>query len=911
MSRFNCLLAVFALCAGCFAQVPRSHHVVVLTLENHTYEQVIGNPDMPFYNQLAKTYGLATQYYSTEHNSITGLMWLVAGTWVTHDDSTPNTFDTDNIVRAMKNSGGRTWRVYASNLPSIGFTGYADNTPYLKRHNPLAYFTDVANDPAQAQNLLPLDPYFQQDIANGTLPEYSYVVPDADEDAHDGTLAQADQWMQANVPQLLASPQFQRDGILLIVWDEGTLDPIGNYQYNDSRGEGLDPAELVYNPNDPDTIWAIPGGRTATLVIGPGVKPAFQSQSFYNAQNLLRTTCDALALSTCPGAAATAVPMTDFFVGQPDTPPRQPLEVVISSPATTTISSPNGTPASVRVVADAVDRVSRRVNGMLAYMDDQQIAGGTGVSHVDTTLSLSPGTHHLVIIGWSELTSVVTGQPDVEVSYKSERMLTVGAGSAPTVVNGRVTDISSGSGIAGATVTVDGQTATADASGAFTFNSITPGNYQLSAAANGYFSESAAVAAVSGTTASVNVQLPTGGIVAGTVTANGAPAANATVAISGGSVATTKTVTTDSTGAFSSNWVPVGNYTVSVSMTGYPAQTSTVVAKTGATASVNLALTSKTTVSGQVVDISSGRGISGATVTLGSLTAVSDSSGAFNFSVVPGSYSVSAVAPGYFQEASTFTATLGAAANVKVQLPTGGLISGTASANGSPLANATITISGGSVATTRAVQTGSSGSFYSDYVPVGSYTVSLNATGYPAQSLNTTVNTGSTATANFTLSSTATVNGQVTDISTGMPIAGATITIGSQQMTADSNGNYSATLPSGSVSASAVANGYFKSTRTVSLTPGPQTANFQLATGGKLAGTITQAGIAVANATVVISGGVINSSVTTTTNSAGAYNSDWVPVGPYTVSVSGGTSSKSAAATVLTGNTTTLNVTLP
>lgn len=515
------LFLVFAIAA--VAQVPRSHHVVVVTMENHSYEQVIGNPDMPYYNQLAQKYGLATQYYATEHNSLTGLMWLVAGTWVTHDDYTTQNFDVDNIVREMKNSGGRTWKVYASQLPSIGFTDYTTSGTYLKRHNPLAYFTDVVNDPAQRNNLVPLDPYFQQDIANGALPEYSYIVPDSDEDAHDGTLAQADQWMQANLPQLLASPQFQQDGLLLVVWDEGTLDPLGNFSQNDDRGEALDPAELVYNPADPDTIWAIPGGRTPTLVIGPNIKPAFQSVSFYNAQNLLRTTCDALALSACPGKGATSVPMSDFFVGQPNTPPRLPREVVITSPAITTLNASGTGSASMHLVATAVDRVARKVTGMLAYIDDQQVAGGDGIAQIDTTLNLSVGTHHLVISAWSTDVSAVAGQPNVGVSYRTDRVLTVSAAQASTTTltstaqksywGGSVTFSAhvtgAGSSTPGGTVTFnDGSTAlgtgTLNSSGLATFTTaaLCVGSHTISAIYSGDANNAASTSA--STTQTVN-----------------------------------------------------------------------------------------------------------------------------------------------------------------------------------------------------------------------------------------------------------------------------------------------------------------------------------------------------------------------------------------------------------------------
>ena len=60
------------------------------------------------------------------------------------------------------------------------------------------------------------------DIANHTLPNYGFIVPNLNNDAHNGTLAQADAWLQANIPQLLNSPDFNTPGggLLIITFDE-------------------------------------------------------------------------------------------------------------------------------------------------------------------------------------------------------------------------------------------------------------------------------------------------------------------------------------------------------------------------------------------------------------------------------------------------------------------------------------------------------------------------------------------------------------------------------------------------------------------------------------------------------------------------------------------------------------------
>jgi len=50
-------------------KVPQLGHVVVVVEENTSYPQVIGNSAMPYFNSLAKKYGLATQYFANVHPS--------------------------------------------------------------------------------------------------------------------------------------------------------------------------------------------------------------------------------------------------------------------------------------------------------------------------------------------------------------------------------------------------------------------------------------------------------------------------------------------------------------------------------------------------------------------------------------------------------------------------------------------------------------------------------------------------------------------------------------------------------------------------------------------------------------------------------------------------------------------------
>ena len=89
--------------------VPTSKHVWVLTEENHSFEDVVGNSQMPYYNQLIKKYGLATQFYSDQHSSLPALMWYVAGAAVeTNNDTVSCDHTNDNIVRRTVKAAGYT-----------------------------------------------------------------------------------------------------------------------------------------------------------------------------------------------------------------------------------------------------------------------------------------------------------------------------------------------------------------------------------------------------------------------------------------------------------------------------------------------------------------------------------------------------------------------------------------------------------------------------------------------------------------------------------------------------------------------------------------------------------------------------------------------------------------------------------
>ena len=304
MSKF--IFRVVLLCslvAAGQAQVPQAGHVFIVVEENTNYSSVIGSSSMPYLNSLATQYGLATQDYANTHPSIGNYFMLTAGQIVTNNDSyvpPSGGLNVDNVVRHLL-TAGKTWKAYEEDLPSVGYLT-PNVAKYARKHCPLSYFSDVMGSSVQINNLVPFT-QLAKDLANSQLPDYSFITPNLCNDAHDCSLTTADNWLKANIGPLIASATFQKDGILVIVFDESGSD----------------------NTNG--------GGKVAWVVVSPLAKKGYKSTTTYQHQSTLRMMLEALGLTSFPGAAATAPQMGEFFGSS------TPVVQVAIAPTSATVAS--------------------------------------------------------------------------------------------------------------------------------------------------------------------------------------------------------------------------------------------------------------------------------------------------------------------------------------------------------------------------------------------------------------------------------------------------------------------------------------------------------------------------------------------------------------------------------------------
>lgn len=273
---------------GSGSAVPSSKHIVVVMEENQDYSTVVGNTSVwPNLNNLIAKGALPTNYYANAHPSLGNYFMLTCGQILTDNDSSTQVWNVPNIARSML-AANISFRVYAEGI-TRGYVG-GDTGLYLIRHNPFAMYSDIAGNTQVAMQVMWPFTQFAVDVENGDLPEYSFIVPNVDDDAHNGTPQQADSWLQANVVDPLSTyPGFKSggDGILIVDFDEAV---------------------------DSDTAHG--GGHVAPVLWGPIVKVGYKqtSTTLYQHQSMLLTVMDALGLSPPPGAAATAPSMGEFFV---------------------------------------------------------------------------------------------------------------------------------------------------------------------------------------------------------------------------------------------------------------------------------------------------------------------------------------------------------------------------------------------------------------------------------------------------------------------------------------------------------------------------------------------------------------------------------------------------------------------
>ncbi|MBS4076243.1 hypothetical protein KGY14_13695 [Ameyamaea chiangmaiensis] len=359
--------------------VPHYDNIVVVMMENRQFGQIIdASPaTSPHMTALSHRFNVATQYYGISHVSQTNYIALTAGDqqniidddpWYCEPDGQPlprdkaivggapdeqdmgtlcaghtrkdtpypaHHFTVPNFF-AQLDQAGISWSMYVQSVPLDPKTGRTmPEVPYYPtkamapelyalyavKHNPSMNMDDIRSRPdIFARNQT--DTAFFAQARAGTLPRFSYVIPDQCHDDHgpygslanapqcrsngsgpSGLLTSGDNYVQSVVDAVMASPVWssRKNVAIVVTYDE---DDYGSAGIQGCCG--FHPADLAKGRVGPVNQG---GGRVPTIVItNHGVK-GVRDDTPYNHYSLLRTMEDAFGIGTYVGHAAERVPV--------------------------------------------------------------------------------------------------------------------------------------------------------------------------------------------------------------------------------------------------------------------------------------------------------------------------------------------------------------------------------------------------------------------------------------------------------------------------------------------------------------------------------------------------------------------------------------------------------------------------
>jgi hypothetical protein len=306
---------------------PAIGHVFIVMLENEDEATSFG-PSSPasYLSKTLPSMGLMLpNYYGTGHESLDNYISLISGQGPnpttqsdcqTYTDVTPGTIGADGQASGMGCVYPATVSTVANQLAAKGLTwkGYmedmgnsttesktcrhpalnsSDDTQsahagdeYAARHNPFVYFHSIIDSPMCNADDVPYDRLAGDLQSVATTPNYTFITPNLCDDGHDspcvdgrpGGLTSADQFLRGLIPQILASPAYQQDGLLIVAFDESH--------------SGADACCGEQAANTPSAGGPTPGpggGKVGAVLLSRFIAPGTVDQTPYNHYSLLRS----------------------------------------------------------------------------------------------------------------------------------------------------------------------------------------------------------------------------------------------------------------------------------------------------------------------------------------------------------------------------------------------------------------------------------------------------------------------------------------------------------------------------------------------------------------------------------------------------------------------------------------------
>lgn len=365
-------------------------HVFVITLENENYATTFSaTSKAPYLSKTLTAQGAhLQQYFGTTHVSLGNYIAMISGQAITADTQMDCMVYKDFALTGMGDHGqaigtgcvypasiktlpdqlkaaNLTWRGYMEDMgndpsresatcghPALNTTdgtqaaqaatsGGLPADQYATRHNPFMYFHSIIDSPDCATNVVNLNKLSDDLKSIDTTRNFTFITPNLCNDGHDGGsstcvngdpggLVSADAFLQKWVPMIMASPAYQKDGLILINFDESsyatqsldnsttppklTMAFSGNTCCNQQAGPNVPassfpisqtfPASVSHYPYDIELLTQNFGGdRTGAVLLSPFIKGGTVSTTQYNHYSMLKTLEDIFQLGGYLGYA--------------------------------------------------------------------------------------------------------------------------------------------------------------------------------------------------------------------------------------------------------------------------------------------------------------------------------------------------------------------------------------------------------------------------------------------------------------------------------------------------------------------------------------------------------------------------------------------------------------------------------
>jgi acid phosphatase len=199
-------------------RAPAFERIFVIVLENQDYVDVQANP---YFAQLASRGQLLTNYWAITHPSQPNYVAMIFGDTMSITNSDVTDIPGRNLVDQLEENGF-TWKTYQEDYPGNCYTPKYESDLHLygRKHNPFISADTVRTDPERCARIVPAN-VLTDDLAAGTLPDFSFYAPNALHNSHNTDIPTAAAWLSAFLEPKLKDPTFMDRMLVVIVWDEG------------------------------------------------------------------------------------------------------------------------------------------------------------------------------------------------------------------------------------------------------------------------------------------------------------------------------------------------------------------------------------------------------------------------------------------------------------------------------------------------------------------------------------------------------------------------------------------------------------------------------------------------------------------------------------------------------------------